>query len=170
MITFCKTPTNNDNRYLKGIKVNFISDKSKIDDGASFDFSDFVYGNEALLQDSVINIYTKKGSDTLNQNRGTTLISDTWKYGSFEEDQLTHVANFAAEETKDYINDDILNFANDSPYNTGSSAVDMDEPLLNKVTIVPGITKYGNIIYNTSIETIKGQSIGDQTVISKFYD
>ena len=170
MITFCKTTSDSDNRYLKGIKINFINDKAKIDDGASFDFSDFIYDNESLLQDSVINIYTKKGSDSLNQNRGTALINDTWKYGSFAEDQLIHIANFAAEETKDYINDDILNFANDSPYNTGTFVENMNEPILNKVTITPGITEYGNVIYNTSIETIKGKTIGDQTVISKFYD
>ena len=60
--------------YLKGIKINFIESTSKIDDGCSFDFSNYITDSNALMQDCIVNVYMDKGSDVLNPNRGTDLI------------------------------------------------------------------------------------------------
>ena len=161
-----------DNRYLKGIKINFINDKSKIDEGASFDFSDYITDEKALMQNTAINVYTSRGSDKLNPSRGTDLIKDTWLYSVYNRDGLIHVANFASSDSKEYINDDILNFSSDSPYNKSETTIEaMNNDTLSKITLIPNITINNNVVYNDSIVTTKGKQIGDdKSIITRFYD
>ena len=156
--------------YLKGIKINFIESTSKIDNGCSFDLSNYITDSNALMQDCIVNVYMDKGSDVLNPNRGTDLIKNTRLYGGYKSDDLIHIANFASEDTKDYVNNDIMGYAYDSPYNSDTSIEDMNEALVNNFTLVPGLTKYNNAIYNTSIETSKNVEIGDQEIVTKLYD
>ena len=97
----------NDTRLLKGIKLNFISQPDAVYNGASFDLSDYAYNSQSLMQNTLLNTYIKKGSDVLNPDRGTNLLEDSWKQYAFNEEELYHIGNFSAVESKEYINNDI---------------------------------------------------------------
>lgn len=183
----------NDTRLLKGIKLNFISQPDAVYNGASFDLSDYAYNSQSLMQNTLLNTYIKKGSDVLNPDRGTNLLEDSWKQYAFNEEELYHIGNFSAVESKEYINNDILSFAEDSPLASqydfeDNEDVDIDtlieqnereaaaladktpenmqEPLLKDFTLRPVFnTKYNNIIYNAIITTTKGDIIGSDYVI-----
>jgi hypothetical protein len=158
--------------YQKGIKINFISDTSKIDEGASFDLSTYVTDTNALMQDTLINAYLKRGSDKLNPTRGTDLIRDSRYYSVYSLDELIHIGNFAAADTKAYINDDILSYSPNSPYNTKdpssqdvNSIEEMNESLLNNFTLKPNLSITNNVIYNAELSTTKGVVVGSDAII-----
>lgn len=160
------------NATLKGIKINFISDTNKIDAGASFDLDNYVTENESLMQNALVNAFLKKGSDKLNNTRGTDLLEHTRYYSVYNFDELIHVGNFAAMDTHNYINEDILSFAEDSPYNEQdvskleyTTAENMEEPLLNSFTLTPNLTINNDIIYNAELSTTKGVVIGSNAII-----
>jgi hypothetical protein len=176
---------------LKGIKIDFISDPSAIEDGASFNFDDYVHSSEALMQNSLINSFLQRGTDKLNPNRGTDLISDSLKFNVFANEELIHIGNFAASDTMEYINSDILGFAVDSPIRNAAvdedeiasnvendeepnreetvaetkSLENLDEPLLKTFTLSPKLGNTNNIIYNTILSTSKNEEIGKDSIL-----
>ena len=166
--------TTTTNSYLKGIKINFISNVNEVNQGASFDLSEYITDSNSLMQNTLINSYLQKGSDKLNPDRGTDLINDSWKTSAQNYSNLVHIGNFADSESSVYVNDDILTFAADSPLNMDATTLEavnntlenMNEPLINSLSITPTVSN-GNVIYNTIIKTTKNETIGKESIIKE---
>lgn len=82
---------------MKGLKVNFNSDGITIDTEASVD------GLEATIQNALLNIATRKGTDKVFPNKGTDLLHSAVTGKIVGINDANHVSQFAALDTLFFI-------------------------------------------------------------------
>ena len=78
---------------MKGIRVNFS------EDGASIDFNSTVNNFYSLVQNAVVNVGTKSGTDAVYPDKGTSFFDNAVKSGINTLLEASHSSNFAADET-----------------------------------------------------------------------
>lgn len=93
-----------DKLYNAGVKLNFTNAYNSKSYDITFDFDNLNYGKDTTIQDSMVNIATRQGSNLLNEDEGTTLQEDTLNYALASSSYLTHTCNFAGSDTKFFEN------------------------------------------------------------------
>jgi len=81
---------------MKGVRVNFS------EEGAAIDFNDSVNNFYSLVQNAVVNVGTKKDTDAIYPDKGTTFFEKAIKGGINTLLDASHSSNFAADETLEF--------------------------------------------------------------------
>lgn len=154
-----------------GVKLNFASAvKPNITEDITFDFDNLVYGKDATVQDAMVNIGTRQGSNPLNEDEGTTLQEDTLNYALVSSNYLTHTCNFAGSDTKFFENQSIGSLNNiladyfNSQQTTVQSTVEANTTYVNSITDLV-VTPY-KFTYDKAILTLQF-TFDDQTIIGE---
>ena len=157
--------------YNRGVKLNFASavEPGKTED-ITFDFDNLNSGKDSTIQDSMVNIGTRQGSNPLNEDEGTTLQEDTLNYALVNSSYLTHTCNFAGSDTKFFenqaigaLNNALANYFS-SQQSTVNSTVTPNTTYVNTISNIV-VTPY-KFSYDKAILTLQF-TFDDQTVIGE---
>lgn len=164
--------------YNMGVRLNFASavEPGKTDD-ITFDFDNLIDGKDAVIQDSLVNIGTRQGSNKLNEDEGTTLQEDTLNYALVNDTYLKHSCNFAASDTKFFennyigeLNIKLADYFSESQTTLESSIVPNIEYVksITELNVQPNKNKYDNAVLTVQFTFSDGTVVGDLDILTNF--
>lgn len=167
-----------DKLYNAGVKLNFTNAYNSKSYDITFDFDSLNYGKDTTIQDSMVNIATRQGSNLLNEDEGTTLQEDILNYALASSNYLTHTCNFAGSDTKFFENnyvEKINNFLNNL---NAENVTDMPDSLVvsnstyvNSITdlkVTPYKFQYDMAILTLQFRFDDGSIIGEIELATQF--
>lgn len=167
-----------ESEYSKGIKINFHNEESypyternsaEYWSAPDFDFSTYVSGFKATVQNALTDTLTRQGSDTAHPERGTTFKEDALEGSLTSEVELTHAANFAAENVRTFINSNLDPIFKEGFFVDGANAMDAAAqldlanlvPYISRYKLTPKELTYYGVTLNALLESSSGEVIGE---------
>lgn len=164
--------------YNKGIKINFHNEtnypyseenSNLYWSSPDFDFSTYVSGFKATVQNALTDTLTKLGSDKAHPERGTTFKEEAIEGSITSGLELTHSANFAAERVRTYINNNLDPIFKEGFFTDGANAMDIEAqldlgnlvPSIQRYKLTPKEVSYSGVTLNALFESSSGEIIGE---------
>lgn len=167
-----------DKLYNAGVKLNFTNAYNSKSYDITFDFDNLNYGKDTTIQDSMVNIATRQGSNLLNEDEGTTLQEDTLNYALASSNYLTHTCNFAGSDTKFFennyvekINSFLNNLNAENVTDMPDSLVVSNSTYVNSITdlkVTPYKFQYDMAILTLQFRFDDGSIIGEIELATQF--
>lgn len=175
-----------ESEYSKGIKINFHNETSypyteknsaEYWSAPDFDFSTYVSGFKATVQNALMDTLTKRGSDTAHPERGTTFKEEAIEGSLTSEVELTHSANFAAENVRTFINNNLDPIFKEGFFVEGANAMDSAAqldlgnlvPYISRYKLTPKELTYYGVTLNALFESSSGEVIGENIEDQQLY-
>jgi hypothetical protein len=127
---------------MTGVAIDFSGDKPALG-------TDRVQGFDAVVQNAMVNIATRQGTDPLYEERGTNLQLDASAGRLIDLNSAAHSSNFAALDTLAF-----------------SKATEADDPSgLSQVTLAPAQFSGGALSLEAKFQSIDGKSVGKTIIV-----
>jgi len=124
---------------MDGIKINLL------DDVPALDFSSAIHGFDADVQNAMVNIATRVGSDRLFKDRGTKLMVDAVQGRMVNLTWANHQANFAALST--------LLFSQKTDVSQNTTG-------LQSLSLKAGVYNINRLSFQIQAKSVKGETRG----------
>lgn len=174
-----------ESEYSKGIKISFHNETNypytpqnsvtywSVPD---FDFSTYTSGFKTTTQNALTDTLTRQGSDTAHPERGTTFKEEAIEGSLTSELELTHSANFAAENVRTFINNNLDPIFKEGFFVDGANAMDSAAqldlgnlvPYITKYKLTPKEITYYSVTLNALFESSSGEIIGEEIEDQQF--
>jgi hypothetical protein len=170
MIKVCPKVANPDDIiFNKGIKIHFPPSKnhSALDFAEiDFDFTTYLSGFETTVQSALIDVGTRRGTNTYYPDRGNDFEVEAAQGYFIETTTLQHAANFLALDTRSFINRNINSIKDQSTAIITDTELQQkyvdNNPIIQTLTLVPSQIGPATVVLQSEFESENGEQIGQE--------